>query len=165
MLSRVGYLKVSIEKEKLMQVAFLRYSDYSDVIRAVPDERWVLSNQLRIKFSHDRELLEQVRRLPAQSVIISNYGKLLTLEAGRPVRELPLDDLPSQPFMRSVEQAAGSVSAARPFFWALMPTNRVLRTRGLAAWQDAIIEASSNSFSVAARSPSLLLLQYRGRRG
>lgn len=163
-LSRAGYLGAFIEKEKLMQAAFLRYSDYPDITRAVPDERWVLSNQLLIMFSHDRKLLEQVARLPAQSVIVSNYGKLLTLETGRPVRELPLDDLPSQTFVRSVEKAAGSVSTARPFFWALMPTNRVLRTRSLAAWQDGIIEISSNSFSVAARSPSLLLLKYRGKR-
>jgi hypothetical protein len=158
------YVTQFLHRERVIYQAFQKHADLSAAVQAVPNQQWVLTNQLKMSFAHDSELLRRIQNLPPNAFIISNYGSFLTLETGRDIREMNLGHIPASGCLQDLVKAGATVSATRPFYLAILPNNRMIREMGISRWQDFMIESCSGAFSPVARDAKFLLLKYQQNR-
>jgi len=79
---------------------------------------WVLRGPLRKLLSRDDALLDSVRSLPKDAVVMSNVASFLYLTSGRPVRNIEEDEPQAFTCVHHLFRAVG-----RPVYVVLLPTN------------------------------------------
>lgn len=153
---RVNYWVGEWRREALIQQA-LRSEAYPERAMAkLPDVSWVMTNQLKLSLFRDEKLARQVRRLPYDAYIISNYADVLKITTERAVRGL--DSVVPAEARRLLENVLDHFGKNRPVYVLLFPNNRMLKEAPKQDWARNYLDPLPQGFSIVCRTPGMLLL-------
>ena len=156
LVSRGTYLVDLVQRERAIRAALATPDDLSVRLERLPERRIDI---LQGVFARDEEVLELVRRLPADAFIASNFSDVFRIETERRVRPLPLLTKAQWASARALlEDVAVQVPASRPVFIVILPSYDLLARSAGMGWQDVVTSALPSRFAVARRTRTMLLL-------
>ena len=145
-----NYARITAERETYTVIA-----ETADPIRAIalePNRRVVFTNKLKLIVSGDRELIEEVRALPQNTVIASNAADVFSIQTGRIIRGVAEGkDCDSTQVAREVESTIGGNV---PFVLILTPSNETLRS---GCWEHLRRTLPQDGYQVSTRAHALII--------
>lgn len=155
------FIYLDLYKEAVLSRLVVSKNSFAEVVEQMPDQSWVITNQVKKKYAHDKILQGKINELPANAYIISNYAKTLKPTTGRKIKEYEFPkDLSKSGFFRQTESKAAEIVAKRPLYWLILPGNRMLKQYGN-TWQQTILQ-HVNDFHVQWKTADILMLRYKG---
>jgi hypothetical protein len=121
--------------------------------------------QLRLRLSRDKDLLDTVRELPSDALVVANdrYGGFLHFETGRPVRNLRTFKN-SKEWETRLREIGSFVDGKQPLYCFLIPNYHSLLHTDSDVWERAALSSLPGHFDVVAESSNFILARYRGER-
>lgn len=153
---RVSYWVSDWRHEALIQEALKSETRPERAMARLPDTSWVMTNQLKLSLFMDEKIARQVRQLPHDAYIISNYADVLKITAERAVRSL--DSVTPAEARGLFEHALNHFDKNKPVYVLMFPNNKILKAALGQDWASNYLDPLPQGFSIMCHGPRMLLL-------
>lgn len=156
--SRIWFIADDLRSETQMKEAFTRNNDVTKAAQPFLDNSRILTDQIKWALVRDGEIPAKLSQLPAEALIISNQGQILSLISGRAVRTV---SIPSQtdlaPVIDRVRQVVQSTQRHRPVYLAIVPDNRSVHTPDASEWKQRLVRQLPKEYQIVGEGVNLII--------